>query len=193
MYYSDESNDMPRIKDIIKDFIESDKKDVHVFLKDILQELGHDIKDSIMDTLRSFGKKPVLNCLMYLVIGRDASNGEMKWEDDSLVIHWDPQDSMPLFDNMKRILTQISEKGLGGSFQPNPLWPLFQLLVTVHPLGGCKMGKDEQHGVVDHKGEVFSYPNLYIEDGSIFPKALGVNPSLTIAAIAERNAALMLQ
>ena len=55
------------------------------------------------------------------------------------------------------------------------------------------MGTDEQDGVVDHKGEVFNYPNLYVADGSIFPKALGVNPSLTIAALAERNAGVMLQ
>ena len=46
-------------------------------------------------------------------------------------------------------------------------------------------------GVVDHKGEVFGYPRLYVLDGSIIPRALGLNPSRTIAALAERGASLI--
>jgi cholesterol oxidase len=41
-------------------------------------------------------------------------------------------------------------------------------------------------GVVDHTGEVFGYKGLYVADSSIIPRALGVSPSLTIAALAER-------
>lgn len=160
-------------------------------VKELLKELGYDAKDSILDTFISIFKEPVSKTQMYLSIGKDASNGEMKLEDGKFVIDWDPKDSMPLFENMRNILTKISEK-LGGSFAENTLWSLLNILVTVHPLGGCKMGKDIQSGVIDQKGEVFGYPNLYVADGSIFPCALGVNPSLTIAAIAERNADIML-
>jgi cholesterol oxidase len=46
-------------------------------------------------------------------------------------------------------------------------------------------------GVVDHKGEVFGHPGLYIADGSIIPRAVGLNPSRTIAALAERIAELI--
>ena len=60
---------------------------------------------------------------------------------------------------------------------------------TVHPLGGCPMADDPAAGVVDGFGRVHGYPGLYVLDGSIVPTALGVNPSKTIAALAERGAA----
>jgi cholesterol oxidase len=47
--------------------------------------------------------------------------------------------------------------------------------------------------VVDHRGAVFGYPGLYVIDGAIVPEALGVNPSRTIAALAERAAALIIE
>ena len=62
---------------------------------------------------------------------------------------------------------------------------LFNIPLSAHILGGCVMGKDSSCGVVDRYGRVFGYPNLYITDGSIIPANLGVNPSLTIAALAE--------
>ncbi len=62
---------------------------------------------------------------------------------------------------------------------------LFNLPTTAHILGGCSMGKDVNSGVVNDKLEVFNYPNMYIIDGSVIPSNLGVNPSLTITALAE--------
>jgi cholesterol oxidase len=50
------------------------------------------------------------------------------------------------------------------------------------------MGTTPGNGVVDHTGQVFGYPGLYVADGSIIPKAIGRNPSKTIAALAERIA-----
>ena len=57
-----------------------------------------------------------------------------------------------------------------------------------HPLGGCRMASGPDLGVVDHRGAVFGYEGLYCIDSSIVPTSLGVNPSLTIAAVAERCA-----
>jgi len=51
------------------------------------------------------------------------------------------------------------------------------------------MGVTDAQGVVDHRGAVFNYPGLYVADGAIIPEALGLNPSRTIAALAERIAA----
>ena len=62
------------------------------------------------------------------------------------------------------------------------------LLVTVHPLGGVPMGTEFAEGVVDSYGQVFGNPGLLVVDGSIMPGPVGANPSLTIAAIAERSA-----
>jgi len=59
-------------------------------------------------------------------------------------------------------------------------------VITAHPLGTCKMAGDVYDGVVDERCQVFNYPNLYVVDGSVVPTALGVNPALTIAAIAEK-------
>lgn len=61
----------------------------------------------------------------------------------------------------------------------------FNSLATAHILGGCCMGESKEKGVVDFKGEVFGYPNLFIADGSVVPANLGVNPSLTITALSE--------
>ena len=48
-----------------------------------------------------------------------------------------------------------------------------------------------EQGVVNHAGEVFNYPDLYVIDGAMVPRALGLNPSRTIAALAEYCAAQM--
>ncbi len=57
---------------------------------------------------------------------------------------------------------------------------------TAHILGGCGIGASDEHGVVNVNHEVFNYPGLYVADGSVIPANLGVNPSLTITAMAER-------
>jgi cholesterol oxidase len=76
-------------------------------------------------------------------------------------------------------------------FVDDPLWYLNRL-ITVHPLGGCPMGRDARESVVDTYGAVFGYPGLYVADGSVMPGPVGVNPSLTIAALADRSAESLL-
>lgn len=63
---------------------------------------------------------------------------------------------------------------------------LLGIPATAHILGGCVMGSSSQDGVIDGHHEVFGYPGLYVCDGSVVPVNLGVNPSLTITALAER-------
>src|SRR5918998_1296765 len=60
-----------------------------------------------------------------------------------------------------------------------------------HPLGGCRMADSRDLGVTDHTGAVFGYEGLYCIDSSVIPTSLGVNPSLTIAAVSERCAELL--
>ncbi len=63
---------------------------------------------------------------------------------------------------------------------------LFNIPTTAHILGGCCMGKDADEGVIDHRHRVFGYEGLYVIDGSTISANPGVNPSLTITALAER-------
>jgi cholesterol oxidase len=62
---------------------------------------------------------------------------------------------------------------------------LLGLPTTAHILGGAPIGKDASEGVVNENFEVHNYPGMYIVDGSIMPANPGVNPSLTITALAE--------
>ena len=73
-------------------------------------------------------------------------------------------------------------KEMGGELRTNPLWTLGQVPVSSHSQGGCAMGK-----VTDTWGEVLNHRRLFVNDGSLFPHSVGVNPSSTIAALAERN------
>jgi cholesterol oxidase len=62
---------------------------------------------------------------------------------------------------------------------------LLNLPTTAHILGGAPIGQTAENGVVNKNFEVFNYEGLYIIDGSIMPANPGVNPSLTITALAE--------
>jgi cholesterol oxidase len=62
---------------------------------------------------------------------------------------------------------------------------LFNIPLTAHILGGCPYGRDSKEGVVDLNCQLHNYPGLYAVDGSIVPANPGVNPSLTITALAE--------
>jgi enediyne biosynthesis protein E9 len=62
----------------------------------------------------------------------------------------------------------------------------FRTANASHPLGGCRMADSSDHGVVDHRNEVFGCEGLFCIDSSAIPTSLGVNPSLTISAVSER-------
>jgi choline dehydrogenase-like flavoprotein len=64
-------------------------------------------------------------------------------------------------------------------------------LNSTHPLGGCAMGGDPRSSVVDASGRHHHVQNLAVIDGSVFPTSLGVNPCLSIYALAARNAAAL--
>ena len=63
---------------------------------------------------------------------------------------------------------------------------LLGIPTTAHILGGSPMGADPETGAIDHRHRLFGYDGLYVIDGSAISANIGVNPSLTIAALAER-------
>jgi cholesterol oxidase len=117
----------------------------------------------------------------------------------------------------RRLTSQPGTSGAGGSPEgsaANPTWipaaeearervarrldgiaggtwnELLDIPLTAHFLGGCPIGEDAEHGVIDPYHRAFGYPTLSIVDGSAVTANLGVNPSLTITAQAERAMSL---
>jgi cholesterol oxidase len=81
---------------------------------------------------------------------------------------------------------QKAAEKFGGTAITSTSEVLFDLPMTAHCIGGCVMGKDAAHGVIDAEHRVFGYRGLYVVDGAAVGANLGVNPSLTITALAER-------
>ncbi|MSY37696.1 MAG: cholesterol oxidase, partial [Actinobacteria bacterium] len=82
------------------------------------------------------------------------------------------------------VVRRIADKygGIAGGH----IGDLIDAPFTAHFVGGCVIGEDAEHGVIDPYHRVYNYPTLHIVDGSTITANLGVNPSLTITAQAER-------
>jgi cholesterol oxidase len=87
-------------------------------------------------------------------------------------------------------VANLVAKKLAAKMEGIPQSGLLEVLLgkasTAHILGGCPIGLTKEDGVVDPKSRAFGYEDLYVVDGSIIPANLGVNPSLTITAMAEQ-------
>jgi cholesterol oxidase len=130
--------------------------------------------------------------LPYLGIGTDAADGQIRLRHGQLDVAWKVRRSRAMFRQMERAMRALSQS-IGGEYRTSLLWIWpFRKLLTAHPLGGCPMGDDPRTSVVKHTGEVWGYDGLYVVDGSVIPTALGVNPSMTIGALAERTAFWMI-
>ena len=142
-------------------------------------------------------KNPARNMMVWLGEGVDGGDGQLRigrapfapWRKE-LRLTWDVSRSRRVVDEIIATQKRLSES-TGGRFRVPLSWRLLRQLATVHPLGGCTTGSDPATAVVDHRGEVFGHPGLFVADGSVLPGATGRNPSLTIAALGERTAALM--
>jgi cholesterol oxidase len=153
---------------------------------------------------------------VFAAMGDDGAKGELQlvdgWRkagpDGAIRVEWDKAADAPIYEAADKLLAK--SEGRGGLYLRSPLWkPLPESisrmlsgkkpdgsLLTVHPLGGCPMGEDWNEGVVDDMGRVYDpnepadlarvHPGLLVLDGSIVPVALGINPLLTITALAER-------
>ena len=126
----------------------------------------------------------VATLLPLLSMGRELPSGRMSLTGaGDLEIDWRLADSADYFARVRQVMKDVAAS-VGGEFIDNPLWHLNQL-ITVHPIGGCPMGRDAKHGVVGSNGQVFGCDDLYVADGSVMPGPVGPNPALTIAAVAD--------
>jgi cholesterol oxidase len=143
-------------------------------------------------------KNPTEQIMIWLGEGLDAANGRLQlgrsrlppWK-TSLKLTWQRREHR-VIDAINAIHEQLSAAGQGRLRIPFT-WRVLRTLMTVHPLGGCAVGNTAADGVVDHRGEVFGHPRLYVADGSLLPVPTGRNPSMTIGALAERVAELITQ
>ena len=122
--------------------------------------------------------------LPLLGMGRDIPDGRLRLRGEKLDLDWSLENSKEYFDGVKEKMREIAESLGAKRFVDN----LAHYLITVHPLGGCPMGRGPEEGVVDSCGAVFGHEDLYVADGSVMPGPVGPNPSLTIAALADRSA-----
>jgi len=99
-----------------------------------------------------------------------------------------PPSYLPIANRAARLLAEASD---GEPFNQLPE-SLGNLSITAHILGGCPMGRDASEGVIDTHHRVIGHPGLYVIDGASVPANVGVNPSLTITAMAERAVAALL-
>jgi cholesterol oxidase len=98
----------------------------------------------------------------------------------------DPDNPNPTYieaanDAAKRLADKV-----GGVAQSSIFEAFANIPSTAHILGGAVIGRDYHTGVIDRDGRVFAYENMLVTDGSAIPANPGVNPSLTITALAER-------
>lgn len=91
----------------------------------------------------------------------------------------------PTYIEVANQATQWLAQHTGGIAQSNIVEALANIPTTAHVLGGAVIGVDRSVGVIDHRLQVFGYQNLLVCDGAAMPANPGVNPALTITALAE--------
>ena len=122
----------------------------------------------------------------------DAADGEfslrnpLKFWRARTQLNWNPQRSVSALDTFNDVHIAMT-LATGGEPMPSWIWKRLRMLVTPHPLGGCNMASAPGAGVTNDLCEIWGFKNLYVMDGSVIPRAIGRNPSKTIAAVAERS------
>lgn len=141
---------------------------------------------------------PFAHLQTFFAVSHDSASGTFLLEDDRLTLSWPNAKNEPAYQRLDQKLTELVTQS-GGSYVKNPLAGTIMghQPATAHPLGGCSMGSERAHGVVDHKGQVFDaspgrgstdvHKGLYVVDGAVIPRSLGCNPLFTITALAERS------
>jgi cholesterol oxidase len=105
----------------------------------------------------------------------------------------DPEKPNPTFIPVANQFAEWLAARTGGTPQSSVLEATASIPFTAHILGGVAIGAGPESGVVDARHRVFGYENLLVCDGSVVPANVGVNPSLTITAMAERAMSLLAQ
>jgi cholesterol oxidase len=137
---------------------------------------------------------PLSHLHTFFVVSHDDAGGRIALDNGSAQVHWPGVADQPVYARVDEALTKAAE-AVGARYIKSPLAAtnMGTKPATAHPLGGCGMGQDAASGVVNHKCQVFDgkggesvHAGLYVCDGAAIPRSIGVNPLLTITALAER-------
>ncbi|MGI9403021.1 MAG: GMC oxidoreductase, partial [Hyphomicrobium sp.] len=152
---------------------------------------------ALQSLIKGVYKGPFSKLQTFFAVSHDSASGRLVLDDDRLSLAWPTAKDEPVYARLDAILSAIVTEA-GGSYVKNPLagTVMGHQPATAHPLGGTGMGRERNDGVVNHKGQVFDasagrgstavHEGLYVVDGAVMPRSLGVNPLFTITALAER-------
>ena len=135
----------------------------------------------------NWAKKSIIFLVMQNYDNRLDLSWKRKWIwpfKRMLSSHW-PSSSIPTYIPEANQAARAIAKKINGYPSSSITEVLLNMPLSAHILGGCVIGKDKAHGVIDSTCKVFGYEDMYIVDGAAIPANLGVNPSLTITALAE--------
>lgn len=125
--------------------------------------------------LPSTVKNSLRNNLVLVGMGADKADGVITYHKGNLGIRYIHQNN-PILRQLENTFSEIAKRS--GS----RVWRTKNRPLTVHPLGGARLGSNQENSVINLKGEVHNNPGLYITDASALPSAPGSPPSMTIAA-----------
>jgi len=156
-------------------------------LKLLLAALRHPVAFAKLCDPRAWSRRTIILLVMQTLDNaialrpRPGRRGAMRLQTEQ-----DPSRPAPTFIPIANDAADWIAKRIGGIPQSSLMEAIASIPTTAHILGGAVIARSPQEGVVDARHRVFGYENLYICDGSVVPANVGVNPSLTITALAER-------
>jgi cholesterol oxidase len=185
--YGHGSNAMSLLQTVLVDW-EADEPGVRAWARALWRQ-----RRSLARTvdLRHWSERTVIALVMQTLDGSITTYGRRRrltgrWSLTSRQGHGTPNPTwIPAGHEVVRRMARLLGGEAGGSVgEP------FRKPLTAHFIGGCAIGADESSGVLDGYQRVFGHPGLHVADGSAVSANLGVNPSLTITAQAERAMSL---
>jgi len=122
---------------------------------------------------------------LYLAITKNPNRAQFVFNSSTgtVGLNWQTAQNQPAIDAAKRVFDAINAKQ--GTIYRTDLFGVYKTWgddFTYHPLGGCVL-----NDATDNYGRLPGYPGLYVMDGALIPGSTGVNPFVTITALAERN------